>query len=109
MGDTARRVQIALGILITVPVLVTAQGGDLKQEIVDGDPMVTVLPPDAIPAIHHPQFVAAGEAEEWMSEDELVLGVVGSEGEARAYSAWHLDRHEIVNDRIDGIPIAVTW
>ena len=43
-----------------------------------------------------------------MSDDEPVLGVVVGR-DARAYSLWHLDRHEIVNDTIGKLPIAVTW
>jgi hypothetical protein len=34
----------------------------------------------------------------------VVLG-----GEARAYSLWQLDAHEIVNDQIAGTAIAATW
>ena len=38
-----------------------------------------------------------------------MLGVVGRDGTPKAYSAWHLDEHEIVNDLLDGEPIAATW
>jgi len=68
-----------------------------------------VLPPDRIPAIDDPVFVSAEEAAEWMLDDELVMGVIGPDGEARAYSVWQLDHHEIVNDRIGDVPIAVIW
>ena len=44
-----------------------------------------------------------------MLPDEPVLGVVGQDGTAVAYSAWQLDGHEIVNDVVDGVPIAATW
>ena len=37
-----------------------------------------------------------------------MIGVVGDH-EQRAYSAWTLDLHEIVNDVVEGQPIAVTW
>ena len=43
-----------------------------------------------------------------MRDDEMVIGVVHN-GIARAYSAWYLDRHEIVNDVVGGDPVAVTW
>jgi hypothetical protein len=66
-----------------------------------------VLPFDAIPAIDRPTFVPAAKATA-MSASELVIGLVGTE-EQRAYSTWHLDRHEIVNDVFEGRPIAVTW
>ena len=76
--------------------------------VVDGHLVVDVLPRDAIPAIDRPVFVSAGEADDFMSDDELVIGVVAG-GVAKAYSTWLLDRHEIVNDVIGSTPIAVTW
>lgn len=74
---------------------------------VDGDRVVTLLPPDAIPAIDEPRFVPAAEAD-FMRDDEPVVGVVHG-GVAKAYSLWHLDRHEVVNDRFGKDPVAVTW
>lgn len=73
-----------------------------------GDPVVEVLPPDAIPAIDDPKFVSAKKANKFMQKNEPVLGVV-HEGEAKAYSLWHLDRHEIVNDTLKETPVGVTW
>lgn len=78
-------------------------------QVIDGDTIYHVLPKDAIPAIYDPVLVTADEAESFMSAQELVLGVVGPSGTAVAYSTWHLDHHEIVNDVIDGLPIAATW
>lgn len=76
---------------------------------IEGESLVEVLPRDGIPAIDDPTFVSASEADEFLAPDETVMGVVGRNGTARAYSAWHLDRHEIVNDVLDGEPIAATW
>lgn len=70
--------------------------------------IVTLLPPDAIPAIDNPQFLTAAEADEAYDPDGLVLGVVFN-GEARAYSVSFLSGHEIVNDTVGGVKIAVTW
>ena len=56
-----------------------------------------------------PVFVDAATAETFMKDDEPVLGVVGAGGTAKCDSAWHLDAHEIVNDELDGRPIAATW
>ena len=70
--------------------------------------IVTLLPPDAIPAISDPSFVSAEEADDQYEHDELVLGVE-IDGDARAYSIPLLSRHEIVNDVVGGKPIAVTW
>jgi len=75
---------------------------------VGGDDVYQVLPVGAIPAIDDPEFVRGSEADEQMATDEPVLGVIVG-GEARAYSLWQLDAHEIVNDEIRGTAIAATW
>lgn len=73
----------------------------------DGDPVETLLPPDAIRAIDTPQFVPAGQAG-FMRAEEPVVGLL-IDGVAKAYSTWYLDHHEIVNDTIAGSAVAVTW
>ena len=80
-----------------------------ESEMVEGEPMFTVLPKDKIVAIDEPSFVSAAEADAFFLPGEPVLGVLGKDGTAKAYSAWQLDSHEIVNDNIDGEPIAATW
>ncbi len=70
--------------------------------------IITLLPQDAIPAIDNPIFHTADEADDFYEPDELVMGVVFN-GDARAYSVPHLSRHEIVNDEVGGVKIAVTW
>lgn len=42
-------------------------------EVVDGSPIMTVLPKDAIPAIDNPRFVSATEADRVMQPEEPVL------------------------------------
>jgi hypothetical protein len=75
---------------------------------VNGSPIITALPKDAIPAIDHPTFVSAEEGDGVMQPEEPVLGV--SDGKiAKAYSLWQLNHHEIVNDQIGTLPVAVTW
>lgn len=70
--------------------------------------LVTLLPRDAIPAIDDPTFLSAEEANQQYDDDEIVIGVVFN-GDARAYSVPLLSRHEIVNDTVGGVKIAVTW
>ncbi len=70
--------------------------------------IITLLPQDAIPAIDHPEFYSAQEAEAEYAPSEQVIGVF-IDGEARAYSTAKLSRHEIVNDTVAGRKIAVTW
>ncbi len=43
-----------------------------------------------------------------MRDNEPVVGVIHN-GVAKAYSIWHLDRHEIVNDEFGRDPVVVTW
>jgi hypothetical protein len=70
--------------------------------------IVTLLSPDAIPAIDKPRLYSAAEADKEYAPEERVLGVsIG--GESRAYSTGLLSRHEIVNDVLGGRKIAVTW
>ena len=73
-----------------------------------GREIVTLLPPDAIPAIDDPAIVPAAAADEQLRANDLVIGVsIG--GEHRAYGAAFLSGHEIVNDMLGGRAIAVTW
>ncbi len=81
----------------------------LPYELIEGEPMFRLMDHDAIPSIDAPTFVSVDEASAWMDVDETVLGVVGRDGTAKCYSAWQLDDHEIVNDVLDGAPIAATW
>ena len=86
---------------VTVPGIQTGAGG---QEL----EIVTLLGFDAIPAILEPSFVSAEEAEAWMEPTEQVLGL-SINGDHRAYSVRMLSRHEIVNDVVGDVPVAVTW
>lgn len=75
--------------------------------------VVTLLPPDAIPAVlpdEAPQImVAAQEAEAaGMSPNTRVLGV-SINGDSRAYPIPYMSEHEIVNDNVGGRLIAATW
>ncbi len=71
------------------------------------DEIITVLPKDAIPAILSPSFDEARKAS-WLGGKAAVIGVeIG--GDSCAYPVLTLSRHEIVNDKVGGAPIAVTW
>ena len=78
-----------------------------KVQRYQGDRVYSFLGPDSIPAIDEPEMVAAADAS-FMDDEEQVIGVV-HDGVAKAYSVWHLDRHEIVNDWLGREPVAVTW
>ena len=73
-----------------------------KEEILSGGP-----PKDGIPAILEPKFIKADEAH-FLEPDDQVIGVFIN-GHARAYSIKILNWHEMVNDTIDEVPMAVTF
>ena len=72
-------------------------------EILSGGP-----PKDGIPAIDEPAFVSIASAAEWLKDDEPVISFTVN-NTARAYPLQILMWHEIVNDVIDGQPVAVTF
>lgn len=63
---------------------------------------------DGIPSIDNPEFIPVDEAQGWITYSEPVIAVE-YQGEARAYPLQILIWHEIVNDRIKGRPILVTF
>src|SRR5260370_4467754 len=66
----------------------------------------TILPTDAIRAVDDPHFVAADKTA--MRENLNIIGVeIG--GEAHAYPIAFMSQVEIVNDRLAGTNVAVTW
>ncbi|MGI8977399.1 MAG: DUF3179 domain-containing protein [Thermomicrobiales bacterium] len=79
-------------------------------EITSGGP-----PPDGIPPIDAPTFVAIDEASDWLVAHEpvIALGVLDADGTpasvGKAYPLQILIWHEIVNDLLDGVPLLVTF
>ena len=67
-----------------------------------------VIPRDNIPSIDSPAFVSPGEAAEWLADVEPVVALE-IDGDARAYPLQILTWHEIVNDEVGGLPVAVTF
>ncbi len=72
-------------------------------EIMSGGP-----PRDGIPSIENPSFSTIAEAADDIAATEPVVSIQIN-GEARAYPLAILMWHEIVNDEIAGVPIAVTY
>ena len=72
-------------------------------EIISGGP-----PPDGIPSIDDPQFVSVDEANEWLGTNEPVI-YLEANGEVHAYPVQIIIWHEIVNDTVGGVPVAVTY
>jgi len=65
-------------------------------------------PKDGIPSIDDPSFVSVEAAGDWVAPEEPVI-LLEHEGTPRAYPLQILTHHEIVNDRIAGTPVAVTF
>lgn len=75
--------------------------------------VVTLLPPDAIPAVlpERAQDIMVSAAEADAAGIDQSVHVLGVEinGETRAYPIPFLSRHEIINTTVGGREIAVTW
>ena len=72
-------------------------------QIVSGGPA-----PDGIPSIDNPRFISVQEASKFLKDSELVLGLKIN-GDVRAYPLQILVWHEIVNDNVGAVPVAVTY
>ena len=71
-------------------------------EIFSGGP-----PKDGIPAIDNPSFLHQAEVTD-LADTEPVVGLIIN-GDARAYPLRVLLWHEICNDTVGGVPVAVTF
>ena len=90
-------------------------------EIVDGErpnvwaePLVDLadirpggLPPDGLPALNRPGFIRASSV--WFMADREPVVALNINGDARAYPVQILLWHEIVNDVVGGVPVAITY
>jgi len=77
--------------------------------IVDPNKIVGGGPPkDGIPSIDNPKFVPLDEADEWIEDNELVLGIT-YKGVKKVYPLQIMVWHEIVNDIIAGDPLLITY
>jgi len=64
-------------------------------------------PKDGIPALTNPRFVTARNAT-YLRPDDRVIGVVAAK-QSKAYPLRILNYHEIINDRVGDLPVAVTY
>jgi len=81
---------------------------DLSQAIYPEEKIITGVPSrDEIPSIDKPHLVDAGDAN-FLNDDDIVLGVEYN-GVARAYPKKIMNWHQVVNDELNGTPVAVTF
>lgn len=76
--------------------------------LIDTDRLIQGQVPDGIPAIDQPRFVDVAAAEEWMTDAEALV-VLDINGDVRAYPVQILIWHEIVNDTVGDVPVAITY
>jgi len=101
----------ALFIFLTIPVESEAQtknGFDLSNASIPASEVMQGGPPrDGIPSIDNPRFVQPNQAG-WLSDDDRVMAIKHN-GEAKAYPISILVFHEIVNDKVGGEPVVVSY
>ena len=106
-----RKIIFTLAVVSMVAIIVTpsfAQRPEPIETEIRGHTMYTLMEPGGIPAIFEPEFVSIEVADSFYYDEEPLIAV-SSGNVARGYSTWHLDKHEIVNDVLEGTAIAVTW
>lgn len=107
LGSLMKMRNIAWLIVILVPGPV-AMATDRVAERLENGLLYRLVESQDIHRMENPGFVSQGLAQSYMGEFEPVLGVVGGEY-TRAYPTWLLEGFSVINDKIDGIPIVVTW
>jgi hypothetical protein len=101
----ARSLLLGLSLLGAAGAALAGIAGPIVAEI-----GVPVVPRDAFPVFDDPRMVTAAEAEarRLVFDRDMVIGVARGR-EAKAYPIAVMGIHELGNDTIDGVPIAVTW
>jgi len=68
------------------------------------------VPRDAFPVFDNPTMLTADEAEREgvVFDRDAVIGIAHN-GEAKAYPVSIMGVHELGNDTIAGVPIAISW
>ncbi len=81
---------------------------DFAKTSVDFDEIISGGPPkDGIPSIDHPEFEPIAKVDGLA--DTVPVISFSMNGDARAYPLGILMNHEIVNDTVGGVPVAVTY
>lgn len=115
MAELATRATVPAGrvafpalVLVLLLSLPASADFDLSRTSVPAGSIVPGGPPkDGIPALLSPRFVRADEADFLGAEDSVVGFARG--GSARAYPLRILNWHEVVNDEVGELPVAVTY
>ena len=90
---------------ISTPIIMETNG---QKHLIPLDKIKGGGPPkDGIPSIDNPKFSEVPDSE-FVSDSDVVIGLEIN-GDARAYPLFILVWHEIVNDRVGDVPVAVTY
>lgn len=102
-----KRLIVLLSLFLVFPVF-AKNGFDLSNADVPQHLIRAGGPPkDGIPAIDTPKFISAAE-DTWLAPTDRVLGIkIGKE--AKAYPIAILNWHEIVNDKVGGQSVVVSF
>lgn len=102
-GPAVRGLRVGEGRLGTTadPLVLHHELGDFVDGMMSGGP-----PPDGIPSIDEPEFISADEA--GLDPGDKVIGLHYG-GVTRAYPHAIMVLHEIVNHKVDGENLAVTY
>jgi Protein of unknown function (DUF3179) len=96
-------------VTVTQQLETKSNGRDEPKHVVPLDKIVSGgPPPDGIPSIDNPKFVSVEEADKFLQDGDQVVGL-NINGDIRAYPLQILVWHEIVNDNVGGVPVAVTY
>ncbi|HXH80592.1 DUF3179 domain-containing protein [Nocardioides sp.] len=123
-GDTAERAGPSPSPETSSPASAAADDGDGEREITSAlddpadpsfpDPLIDLddlvsggPPPDGIRSLDRPLVEQVADVD-WLEGDEPVLSLTVA-GRTRAYPIRILMWHEIANDRLAGVPVAVTY
>lgn len=83
--------------------------GELPNALVDPSEVISGgPPPDGIPPLDEPVFRSIEESEDSLEDTEPVIALE-IDGDARAYPVDIMIWHEIANDTVGGVPVAVTY
>ncbi|WP_035872790.1 DUF3179 domain-containing protein [Cucumibacter marinus] len=80
---------------------------DFSRATVDFTEIVNVIGRDNIPAIDDPGFAPVGEVSDIPDREPVIALEI--DGDARGYPLRIMMWHEIVNDTVGGVPVAVTY
>lgn len=84
-------------------------GTNWNRHTIDYNELLSGGPPrDGIPSVDKPKFISPDQAGAWLADNEPVIALE-IDGDARAYPLQILTWHEIVNDVVGDVPVAVTF